>query len=249
MLKSLIIALSMYSKIPVPQIKWDTKSMKYALCFFPVVGILIGAAVCAAGFAMFRINMPELFRAAILTAVPVIVTGGIHLDGFLDTADALGSWQDKDRRLEILKDSHSGAFAIIAGCTYFALSLGAWSAVGADKLACVGVSYVLSRALSGLAVVTFPLAKNTGLAASFANAAHKKIVGITMILWIAASIAAMLILDLKTGLIITAAAVIAMLLHYRVCVKYFGGITGDLAGFFLQVFELFALAAAAGCSI
>ena len=51
--------------------------------------------------------------------IPVLVTGGIHLDGLLDTADALSSWQTRERRLEILKDSHAGAFAIIVCCGYF----------------------------------------------------------------------------------------------------------------------------------
>ena len=61
-------------------------------------------------------QMEPFFLAVILTVIPVFVTGGIHVDGLLDTSDALSSWQERTRRLEILKDSHAGAFAIITAC-------------------------------------------------------------------------------------------------------------------------------------
>ena len=65
-------------------------------------------------------------RGASFVLLPVLVTGGIHMDGFLDTTDALSSWQPREKKLEILKDSHAGAFAIIMGCSYFVLALGVW---------------------------------------------------------------------------------------------------------------------------
>ena len=58
-------------------------------------------------------GMSNGFIAVALVLVPVIVTGGIHVDGLLDTSDALSSWRDREKRLEILKDSHAGAFAVI----------------------------------------------------------------------------------------------------------------------------------------
>ena len=63
--------------------------------------------------------MSNGFTAVVLVLVPVIVTGGIHVDGLLDTSDALSSWRDREKRLEILKDSHAGAFAVITACVYF----------------------------------------------------------------------------------------------------------------------------------
>ena len=68
--------------------------------------------------------MPDAWQQVFVLIPPVLVTGGIHLDGFLDTADALSSWQPWEKKLEILKDSHAGAFAIIMGCAYFALGTG-----------------------------------------------------------------------------------------------------------------------------
>ena len=87
MLKSLIIALAMYSKLPVPNIDWDEKNMRYAMCFFPVV--------FGAGQLILRYTeCGKLFFAAVMTMIPVAVTGGIHLDGFADTIDAVSSYKD-----------------------------------------------------------------------------------------------------------------------------------------------------------
>ena len=122
---------------------------------------------------------------------------------------ALG--HSKEKRLEILKDSNSGAFAVIGGCVYFVLSLGIWSEMSLDMLKSAVPVFVLSRALSGLSVVSFPMAKNTGLAAMFSNAAHKRRVRIVMLLWIALTAACMVVINPLTGAaaVLCAAAVFA----------------------------------------
>lgn len=243
MLKSILIAFSMYSKIPVPKTEWNEKSMRYTMCFFPLVGVVIGALMYAAGTLILMADIKSVLKAAVMTVIPIMLTGGIHLDGFLDTMDAIGSWAPKEKRLEILKDSNSGAFAVIGGCVYFVLSLGIWSEMSLDMLKSAVLVFVLSRALSGLSVVSFPMAKNTGLAAMFSNAAHKRRVRIVMLLWIALTAACMVVINPLTGAaaVLCAAAVFAY--YYFMSKKNFGGITGDLAGYFLQVCELVCIAA------
>lgn len=243
MLKSMLIAFSMYSKIPVPKTEWSDKSMRYTMCFFPLVGVVIGALMYAAGTLILMADIKPVLKAAVMTVIPVMLTGGIHLDGFLDTMDAIGSWAPKEKRLEILKDSNSGAFAVIGGCVYFVLSLGIWSEMSLDMLKSAVPVFVLSRALSGLSVVSFPMAKNTGLAAMFSNSAHKRRVRIVMLLWIALTAACMVVINPLTGAaaVLCAAAVFAY--YYFMSKKNFGGITGDLAGYFLQVCELVCIAA------
>lgn len=242
MLKSMLIAFSMYSKIPVPKTEWSDKSMRYTMCFFPLVGVVIGALMYAAGTLILMADIKPVLKAAVMTVIPVMLTGGIHLDGFLDTMDAIGSWAPKEKRLEILKDSNSGAFAVIGGCVYFVLSLGIWSEMSFDMLKSAVPVFVLSRALSGLSVVSFPMAKNTGLAAMFSNAAHKRRVRIVMLLWIVLTAACMVAINPLTGAaaVLCAAAVFAY--YYFMSKKNFGGITGDLAGYFLQVCELVCIA-------
>ena len=122
-MQSLIIALAMYSKIPVPQIEWNKKNMKYALCFFPVVGVIIGIAQYLFFMACDNLGMGVLFKSLIASVMPVVITGGIHIDGYLDTVDGICSYADKEKRLEILKDPNSGAFAIIYGIVYLLCGL------------------------------------------------------------------------------------------------------------------------------
>ena len=150
-LNALAIAISMYSKIPVPTVDWNDKNMKYAMCFFPVVGVVTGLLQFGAGYALLTYtSCGKLLFAAVMTLIPVLVTGGIHLDGYADTIDALSSWADREKKLEILKDPHTGAFAVIGLCAYFTAALALWSEADADMLPLAACMYLLSRALSGI---------------------------------------------------------------------------------------------------
>mgnify|MGYP005800510719 FL=1 len=237
-LESLIVAFSMYSKIPVPQIEWKKDNMRFALCYFPLVGAVTGLIVWLWSLISGYLGVGTVLSTAVFVLIPVAVSGGIHLDGLLDTADALSSWQTRERRLEILKDSHAGAFAIIVCCSYFLAAFAVWSEADAGSVQILTLGFVLSRALSGFGICTFPCAKNTGLAATFANAADRKKARVCLLLEAAACMAAMIWLDWRRGITAAAAAVIVCALCRRMALKKFGGITGDIQGFFLQVCEL-----------
>lgn len=238
LLGAVVIAFSMYSRIPMPRIEWTKERMRYMLCFFPLVGAAIGA--CMLLWMQFgeKIAGDGNFFRAVLVLIPVLVTGGIHLDGLLDTSDALSSYKPMEEKLEILKDSHAGAFAIIVGASYFLLMFGIYSEVTMEQMRLLAVGFVLSRALSGLSIVLFKKAKNSGLAASFSDMAQQKCVGAVMLAVIGVCAAALLFLDFCLGITVLLAAA-AVFGYYRVMsYRKFGGITGDLAGFFLQVCEL-----------
>ena len=85
----------------------------------------------------------------------------------LDTSDALHSYQPRERKLEILKDSHAGAFAIITAVVYFLFYLGVYSEMTLKALPVVCIGFVLSRAMGGFSIAAFPMAKNTGLPPPF----------------------------------------------------------------------------------
>ena len=178
--------------------------------------------------------------------MPVWVTGGIHLDGYADTCDALSSYGDTAKKLEILKDPHCGAFAVIRLCGYFAAYFALCGCVQFTPR--VGALWALAlvgeRALSGLAVAAFPLAKNTGLAHTFATAADRVNVRRALAVLCAAVAAALLALG-GWALVLAAAGVFVR--YYFVAKKQFGGTTGDLAGWFLQKCEIWMLAALAAC--
>ena len=160
------------------------------------------------------------------------------MDGFMDTMDALASYGDREKKLRILKDSHAGAFAIIGFGCYALWSLAVWSQVTVEMLGIIGGIYIISRSLSGLSVVTFPPAREDGLARTFQDGAHKKKVGITMIIFL---IAVFVLLFWQNWVLTLGAAIavgIVFVCYKRMSTKQFGGITGDLAGFFLQMAEL-----------
>ena len=242
LLQTIAVAFAMFSAVPVPQFEWNEKNMRYAMCAFPLVGLLCGALWCLCG----ALPLPAMAKAAGFCLLPVWVTGGIHLDGYADTCDARSSYGDREKKLNILKDPHCGAFAVIRLCSYF---------VAYFALCCcltytprVGLLWtlalVLERALSGLAVASFPLAKNTGLAHTFATAADRQTVrNVLLALTVCLSLA---LLVLGGGALVLAALVLFG--RYRVVSdREFGGITGDLAGWFLQTAELWMLAALAAC--
>ena len=161
-LQTVAVAFAMFSAVPVPQFNWTEKNMRYAMCAFPLIGVVIGLLWFLCGV----LPLPGAARAAGFCLIPVWVTGGIHLDGYADTCDALSSYGDREKKLEILKDPHCGAFAVIRLCSYFLAYFALCTCVSFTPS--VGVLWVLAlvleRALSGLAVASFPMAKNTGLA-------------------------------------------------------------------------------------
>lgn len=232
------IAFSMYSKIPMPNTDWNKRNMKYAICFFPLVGGVIGILTVLWGYISYKFQIGGVLYASILTILPILITGGIHFDGFLDTMDALSSYQSTARKLEILKDPHTGAFAIISGITYFIFYFGVLSEVKGEGLIIIAIGFMLSRALSGLSIVTFTCAKNSGLAASFSDAAQKDKVKYTMIVYILLCSLGMILVNSILGIATIVIALSVFIYYKSMSKKQFGGITGDIAGYFLQICEL-----------
>ncbi len=239
MLKSIAVAFQMYSHIPIPSFEWDEKSRRYALCFFPLVGAVIGGAECLWFYLAALLDAPVLIGTAVATAIPFLITGGIHMDGFCDTVDALSSQASMEKKLEILKDPHSGAFAIIFSALYILLYFAGWSSISSwVALVSVCVGFILSRALSGLAVATFKGARKEGMLQNLADTTAKKTLVISMFIYIAFCVASLVILCGWLGLLTVCVNELVFLYYRIVSYKKFGGITGDLAGWFLQLSEL-----------
>lgn len=235
------IAFAMFSRIPVPQAEWTEENMRYMLCFFPWVGAVIGLLTFAAAFLGRRFAFEDGFVSVLLTLIPVIVTGGIHVDGLLDTADAMSSWRDRERRLEILKDSHTGAFAVITACVYFLCCCGAllqiYSSSRMEAFWVLGAGFMVSRALSGLGVVTFPKARTDGTVAEFSRKSGDIAVRNVLILYLALLLALMLRISPVYGAAAYLTALAVFAYYHHMAMKYFGGTTGDLSGCFLCLCE------------
>lgn len=233
-------AFAMFSKIPMPQVDWSPESLRFMLCFFPLVGAAIGLIEFFCYIGLSWLGLGKELSAAVLTVVPLFVTGGIHVDGFLDTSDAMASWQEKEKRLEILKDSHVGAFAVINCVWYFLLYFGAMSQCltrgWAIREICLG--FAISRCLSGISVISFPKAGKRGTVARFARSANETLVGTVLLVLMFLTLGLMITTQPFAGTI-SFAVTLLVFLHYRHhSLKYFGGITGDLSGAFVCRCEL-----------
>lgn len=242
-IETVLVAFAMFSALPLPRSEWNAGNMRYALCAFPLIGLVCGglwwgwSAVCV------WLLVPAVLRGAGLCLIPVLVTGGIHLDGYADTCDALASCASPEKKQEILKDPRCGAFAVIQLCAWFTACFALCTVLEPDGRAvgCMTLAFVLERALSGLAVARFPLAKNTGLAHTFATAADRKAVGRLLAALCVLTVGGMIALGGAAGLAMAAAGLLVFW-HYRVtAVRRFGGLSGDLAGWFLQRAELWML--------
>ncbi len=240
MLASLIVAFSMYSRLPMPEVQWTEKSMRYAMLFFPCIGLVIGGVELLCFFTLSQLGAGDSFRAAAMTALPILITGGIHLDGFIDTTDARRSYKSREEKLEILKDPHIGAFALIYGALYLLLFYGGLTEITREMLPCFALSFCLSRILSGISVLTFPKAKESGTLQAFAKTQNRRVLwGLLAELLLCGAL--LLWLSPVYGSLMLLAGFLCFLYYYRMSSNVFGGTTGDLAGYFLSLAELVML--------
>lgn len=233
-------ALSMFTAIPMPQMTWTKTTQKYVLCAFPLAGVLIGllsmgwVRLCAVA------AWPDLVRGLGLCLAPVLVTGGIHLDGCCDTWDALASHGSPEKKREILSDPHIGSFAVIRLICMMLTGFVLFSAVGHVPCLPLLLGYVLSRSLSAAAVVSFPTAEGSRMLHALADGADKK--RVALICYVLAALTCLALC--AAGGAGMAAAQLLVFAWYRFrLVPLFGGLSGDLAGWFVQTAELWMLIA------
>lgn len=241
-LKSLASAFLMYSRIPMPKVEWKEENRRYALCFFPLIGAVIGGLLMLWHRLCGMAGMGGIVHGAAAVLIPILVTGGIHIDGFCDTTDAVSSYADRQKRLEIMKDPHIGSFAVIGLSGMLLLQFALFCEI--RELLTVAVGYVLSRALSGLAAVTFRSARSEGALQNFVKPAHRAVTVSVLSATILLCAAAMLFIGLYRGIFVCAAAALCFGFYRSFAYRNFGGITGDTEGWFLQVTETAILAAA-----
>ena len=241
--RSIAMAFSMFSVVPMPMVEWKKENMKYMLCALPLVGVVIGLALCVWQGICRWLNIGTLLFAAGMTLIPLAISGGIHMDGFCDTVDALSSHASPERKREILKDSHAGAFAIIFTAAYFLLYFVLCTELERmwRVIVIAGIHHVFARAMGALAGVSFPASGSNGMLASFREGAAKRAAWILLI-WCGVCAAALIVLSPVSGLFCTLAAVVLLLGVRVMSQKEFGGMSGDLAGYLITLGELVLLA-------
>lgn len=239
-----MIAFACFSRIPMPRVDWEPRAMRYSMCFFPLIGLVVGLlawgwlSLCA------WLGFGDLLRATGVPLIAVAVTGGIHMDGFADVVDAQSSHAESERKRAIMKDPHVGAFAVIGVAFYLLLYVAL-----ASELVDARASWPLlcclpwmSRCTSGLASVAFPRSGREGMLAAFGDSADKKASLVALLAEWVLGAAFLLHLSLPVGAVMCAMDLLTLVGMHRFARTQFGGMSGDLAGFLLQVAELTMLA-------
>ena len=229
---------SMFCAIPCPWKVWDEKAKDKMLLFLPVVGLEIGAIWAGLAWLCGFLKLPALVTGLILCAYPYIVTGFIHLDGFMDVTDAVKSWRDLERRREILKDSHVGSFAVIGIVLLMIAQFALFASAPSDANILILIFVpTVSRCCSALAV--------TGLkpmsTSQYADQKKPKAHLIVLTVMLVACFGAGFLLCGKYGFALLGCLVgygLALLRAY----KSLDGMNGDISGYALTIGELCAVA-------
>ncbi|MBQ7840921.1 MAG: adenosylcobinamide-GDP ribazoletransferase [Lachnospiraceae bacterium] len=232
------LALAMYSIIPARQVEKNRANMKYILVFVPLIGALIGFLIKEWMIISPYLINKDLMGAVVCAILPIFLSGGAFLDGFFRTVDALASHQTREEKLEILRDSHSGYFSLTICIGYFFIIVGLWSEMPLDSWPVLGYGFVLSRALYGLSIVCFKHAQKSKCSFYVTKGVSKAVVTGILIAYIAVCVAGMLLIDAEVALCCLAGAALAFAYYCYVAFHHFGGITEDIAAFFVHVCEI-----------
>lgn len=235
-LQALGMCQSMFCAIPSPWQGWEEKAREKMLLCLPLVGLEIGLLWW--GLGVLSRYLPPLMAGAVLAGWPWLATGFLHLDGFMDVMDAVRSCRSLERRREILKDSHVGAFAVI-GCLL--LGLGQFSCCASFDGAPLGLLAlvpVVSRCCAVLAVNGLEPMQTS----QYANCEKKKSGLLFPGVMLLAALAAGFVLFGMWGLVL-AVQVLCFALALRRAFHSLGGMNGDISGYCITLSELFACAA------
>lgn len=230
------ICLMFLTRIPVPGgLALSHPSLAQACRFFPVIGVLVGTIGAIVLAVADQLGLPQGASILLAIAVMVLVTGGLHEDGLSDTADGLGGGSNKNRRLQIMKDSRVGAFGVIALVLVICLK---WAGLAALSIGPAALALfagaVISRGILPLFMRYLPPAKEDGLSADAGQPGFDRMalsLGITLIV---AFISLGFWLTIGVAIVVT---LITGAMSFWVKVKI-GGQTGDILGAFQQVAEV-----------
>lgn len=240
------MALGMFTGIPLPFHIWDEKLTSIMVVSFPLVGLIIGAIWWGVSLLLLLPSFPLVMVSAILTVAPFFIAGFIHLDGYMDTSDALLSRRPPEDKLRILKDPTVGAFAVVMLGILFLLQFAAMYTVveGGRFMALLITICVISRSCSALAVFVLRHMPISNYAAMLGQNVGKGNKFFVVIIAIAAVGLSYLYAGFY-GLIVSVAVILGYIAAMRGVHRNFKGISGDLLGYALVISELCGLVALA----
>lgn len=236
-MRGLLFALGFLTRIPVPvRVFDDARAQRTSLAWYPIVGVVVGALVTALFLVMLREH--ALLSAALTLLAWVALTGGLHLDGLADSADAwVGGFGDRARTLEIMKDPRSGPAGVTAIVSLLLLKFAALASLSVENAWLLWLSPLLARSALTAAFVTTPYVRSGGLGSALKEAPR-----VTCVFALVCVIAACVACGLQ-GAFAFGAAVLVFVLWRRACTRRLGGFTGDTAGALAEMAEVGVLVA------
>ncbi|MFZ3588601.1 adenosylcobinamide-GDP ribazoletransferase [Bacillus sp. DJP31] len=246
MKSGLLLCIQFFTIIPYKkEIPWEKKTIQWCLLTFPLIGLIIGVIGWIQLWSLTTITpLSSLFVSFWILFYFVAISGGLHLDGWMDCSDAYFSYRDQDKRLEIMEDPRVGSFAVFS--VLFLLGfrfLFIYELIQLNRaltFSAVLLIPVLSRGMVVFMLIKGKLAKDTGLAAAFQKgvSSHLFKVSALITLVIAASIGFFLH-QIGVTILLLVASILFLIGFYSFCKKQFGGMNGDTLGALLEGGETF----------
>ncbi|MBR0262134.1 MAG: adenosylcobinamide-GDP ribazoletransferase [Selenomonadaceae bacterium] len=246
-MKSFLIALQFLTRIfVVKQSVWTEKDFGESVKYFPAVGAVIGI-ICAGVVGLVNyLNLP-LLTGAVGFASLIILTGGIHCDGLMDSVDGLFSGREREKILEIMKDSRAGSFGVVSMILVAALEISALAELA--KLStwwlCAAIysAPIIARQIMVLLIVSFPYARPEGMGKAFAQFTTQR----THIFSWCGMFLLILPLNLISVMLFFSAGMSSVVVRMvsvkfaNFAMKKIGGVTGDIYGAVTTLSEMFVL--------
>ena len=238
---AMTMAFSMFCAIPCPFHAWNEELRGSSTLFLPVVGAFIGVIWWGVDCAVKAIGLPALVAAAVMCAYPILITGGIHMDGYLDVTDAVKSWRDVEEKRRILKDPHVGSFAVINCALLIMAQFALFASVkeGANPLSLLFIP-IASRAAGVFAVTVLRPMSHSEYAGAYKNSVKRSHI-VVLLIEAAVCMGGAFACGIRCGA--AAAAVIAGYAISAFCAfRSLDGMSGDVSGYALVIGEVCGIA-------
>ncbi|MGO4888238.1 adenosylcobinamide-GDP ribazoletransferase [Anaerobacillus sp. MEB173] len=234
-----VLSIQFLTVLPLnKEIPWDRERARMSVRTFPLVGIMLGLLLALQAYLLIEYSPFSMLAIAFwLFFFSVIFTGGLHLDGWIDCSDAYFSYRDRERRLEIMKDSRVGAFGVLS-----VLFLLGWRFLFLYEVLLFSYEYIylvlviipfFSRIVMGVVLIYGKLARNEGMAYAFRKHVSKKDISYYFIYLILLFIGFIFLLQFEVilvALFLLISSVVFYFIYVRFITWAFGGVTGDSLG-------------------
>jgi adenosylcobinamide-GDP ribazoletransferase len=230
-------AVAFLTRIPVPYLRSEMKDWQRSVAFYPLVGLLLGGLLWAGGQAVVWILPPTLGAVLLLTGW-VYSTGALHLDGWMDLADGLGSYRDREKIFAIMKDSRVGAMGVTAAILLFLVkAVAIYELLMAHKLLWLVLPPLLARTALVAAIWFWPYVTEKGLGTGLRGG----LTGWTVAAGFLFTLGSTFLLYGLTGITVVLVVAICSWLFLRAVSRRLDGLTGDCYGALVEWTEVVTL--------